>query len=89
MITAAQVAKKELALECDYEYEAQCQTRFKAMVEADPALRAVVGVPAVVPALSGSAVITTELVPGVHIDKVRHTAILMLRGDSALVISVL
>lgn len=44
--------------------------RFKALLEADPELRVGVGVPAVIPSLSREAVITTELVPGVHIDKV-------------------
>ena len=39
------MAKDELALECDYEYEAACQTRFKALVEADPDLAAFCHVP--------------------------------------------
>ncbi len=34
-----QVAKRELALECDYRWEYECQQRFKALVEADAQLR--------------------------------------------------
>lgn len=39
---AAKVAKKELALECDYEYERRSQMRFKQLLESDPALRGAV-----------------------------------------------
>ena len=65
-----QVAKKELAMECDYSYEARCQSRFKVLVESDPEFTAVFHVPAVVPELSTERVLTTELVHGVHIDQV-------------------
>lgn len=58
-------------MECDYEYEARCQSRFKALVEADPNFDAIFAVPAVVPELSTRSVLTTELVAGVHIDNVR------------------
>ena len=70
----AQVAKKELAMECDYAYEARCQSRFKALVEADPQFDAIFAVPAVVPELSTERVLTSELVAGVHIDNVRSSA---------------
>lgn len=69
--SCAQVAKKELAMECDYSYESRCQTRFKALVEADPEFNSIFRVPAVIPELSSLRVLTTELVPGVHIDNVR------------------
>ncbi len=59
-------------MECDYAYEARCQSRFKELVEADPEFNAVFHVPRVVPELSTQRVLTTELVQGVHIDKARH-----------------
>ena len=65
-----QVAKRELALECDYEYEARCQKRFKQLVEDDPAFPEYMRVPAVVDELSGKTVLCSEYVSGVHIDKV-------------------
>ena len=65
-----QVAKRELALECDYEYEARCQKRFKQLVEGDPAFPEYMRVPAVVDELSGKTVLCSEYVSGVHIDKV-------------------
>jgi hypothetical protein len=34
----AQVAKRELALECDYTWEARSQARFKKLVEADASM---------------------------------------------------
>lgn len=51
-------------------YEAAAQGRFKALVEADPALAPHFHVPGVIPGLSSDAVITTEWVNGVTIDKV-------------------
>jgi aarF domain-containing kinase len=66
-----QVAKEELALECDYTYEARCQQRFKALIEAEPAFAGRFSVPAVVPELCAQRLLTTERVPGVHIDQVR------------------
>ncbi len=48
-----QVAKRELALECDYSYEAASQARFKALVEGDRDLVAGFNVPAVVPEVRG------------------------------------
>ncbi|KAK9815604.1 hypothetical protein WJX72_006628 [[Myrmecia] bisecta] len=68
---AAKVAKKELAMECDYEYEFASQRRFKALIEADPEFREVFHVPDVVAELSSKRVLASELVPGVHIDKVK------------------
>ena len=66
----AQVAKRELALECDYLYEARCQQQFRALVRGDPDLRDVVSVPDVITELSTPHLLTTEWVPGAHIDKV-------------------
>ena len=68
----AQVAKRELALECDYSYEARCQAQFRQLVAAEPDLAPVVSVPAVITELSTPRLLTTEWVPGVHIDKVWH-----------------
>jgi aarF domain-containing kinase len=64
------VAKEELALECDYTYEAQCQQRFKALVEAEPAFAGKFSVPAVVPELCAQRLLTTERVPGIPVDQV-------------------
>ena len=69
-----QVAKRELALECDYSYEARCQAQFRQLVAADPELRESVSVPDVVAELSTPRLLTTEWVPGAHIDKVRPQA---------------
>ena len=66
------MAKRELALECDYSYELSCQQRFKALISADPALAANCDVPDVVPELSSKRVMTSEWVRGVSIDKVRE-----------------
>ena len=73
-----QVAKRELAMECDYAYEARCQSRFKELVEADPDFNSVFHVPAVVPDLCTQRILTTELVQGVHIDKARLSPLLHL-----------
>ena len=62
---AVRVAKAELALECDYRWEAAAQARFAELLAGDDAFR----VPAVVPELCTRAVMTSELVPGVPIDK--------------------
>jgi predicted unusual protein kinase regulating ubiquinone biosynthesis (AarF/ABC1/UbiB family) len=66
-----QVAKKELALECDYGHEARSQARFRELIDADAGFAGAVNVPAVVWPLCSERVITTEFVPGVHIDKAR------------------
>lgn len=65
----AQVAKRELALECDYSYEAECQKKFRELVMADTDFALHVRVPGVVPELCTPRLLTTEWVPGVHIDK--------------------
>ena len=65
-----QVAKRELSMECDYEYEARCQKRFKKLISTDPDLAENFNVPDIIDELSGKTVITSEWVPGVHIDKV-------------------
>jgi len=61
---AVRVAKAELALECDYRWEAAAQQRFGALLAGDPAFL----VPVVVPELCTAAVMTSELAPGVPID---------------------
>lgn len=66
-----QVAKRELALECDYSYEATCQERFKALVESEPRLAGGrFHVPGVVRPLCSQRVMASEWVHGVPIDKV-------------------
>lgn len=67
---AVRVAKRELALECDYRHEAVAQARFRELVLADPSLAPHFNVPAVVPELCTGSVLTTHWVPGVHIDQV-------------------
>lgn len=64
---AVRVAKAELALECDYRWEAQAQQRFGVLLKDDPAFL----VPDVVPELCTSAVMTSVLAPGVAIDQTR------------------
>ena len=66
-----QVAKRELALECDYRWELASQQRFKALVSEDTELQQYVHVPAAVPELSTRSIMTSEWVQGVPIDKVR------------------
>ena len=66
-----QVAKRELALECDYSYEARCQKKFRELVMADTDFALHVRVPDVVSELCTPRLLTTEWVPGVHIDKAR------------------
>ena len=53
------MAKRELALECDYVHEARAQQRFKALVAAQPELQEHVSVPDVIPALSSRCVLAT------------------------------
>lgn len=74
-----QVAKRELAMECDYEYEAQCQKRFKRLISTDAELSEHMNVPDVIDELSGKTVLTSEWVPGVHIDKVQLIQLTILR----------
>ena len=61
---AVRVAKAELALECDYTWEASAQVRFKQLLAGDDAFL----VTAIVPDLCTRAVLTSELAPGVPID---------------------
>ncbi len=68
-LQSAQVAKRELALECDYSYEARCQAKFRELVMADTDFALHVRVPDVVPELCTPRLLITEWVPGVHIDK--------------------
>ena len=71
-----QVAKKELKLECNYVYEARCQTKFVELIEEDPDFHEVMHVPKVIPELCSDSVLTSEWVPGVHIDKVGNDSTL-------------
>lgn len=66
-----QVAKRELAIECDYENELECQERFARLINNDPALSPHFHVPAAIPELSSARVLASEWVPGVHVDRVR------------------
>jgi aarF domain-containing kinase len=59
-------AKEELGLECDYVYEAKCQTRYREMMQ--PYSNKFY-VPAVIEHLSTKRVITTEMVTGIAIDR--------------------
>ncbi|XP_061602786.1 atypical kinase COQ8A, mitochondrial [Cololabis saira] len=59
------VMRKELALECDYIREAQCAKKFRELLKDDPFFY----VPEVIEELSGSHVLTTELVPGFPLDQ--------------------
>ncbi|BFI41640.1 aarF domain-containing kinase [Marchantia polymorpha subsp. ruderalis] len=63
---AMKVAKEELARECNYELEAEYQKRFKKLLKNEPGIH----VPAVIDEFCSKCVITSELVPGVSIDKV-------------------
>ncbi|KAL2607601.1 hypothetical protein R1flu_026174 [Riccia fluitans] len=63
---AMKVAKEELARECNYEYEAVSQKRFKVLLKDEPGIH----VPDVIDEFCSKCVMTSELVPGVSIDKV-------------------
>ncbi|CAM9496578.1 unnamed protein product, partial [Phaeothamnion confervicola] len=68
------VARGELARECDYEAEAESQTRFRTLVADDPVLSKWVTVPEVFPKLSSRRVLTSRLVRGVPVDRVAAAA---------------
>ncbi|XP_034555396.1 atypical kinase COQ8A, mitochondrial [Notolabrus celidotus] len=59
------VMRKELALECDYIREAQCARKFRELLKDHPFFH----VPEVIDELSGSHVLTTELVAGFPLDQ--------------------
>lgn len=63
---AMKVAKEELSRECDYEFEAKSQKMFRTLLSSREGFY----VPFVVDDLSSRRVLTTELVPGIPIDKV-------------------
>ncbi|KAL3675303.1 hypothetical protein R1sor_025251 [Riccia sorocarpa] len=63
---AMKVAKEELARECNYEYEAVSQKRFKDLLKDEPGFH----VPDVIDEFCSKCVMTSELVAGVSIDKV-------------------
>ncbi|CAD7696232.1 unnamed protein product [Ostreobium quekettii] len=69
---AATVMERELALECDYTNEMRSQARFRDLVEGDETCCAHFQVPAIVPELCSTRVLTSEWVPGVAIDKVHE-----------------
>ena len=59
-------ARTELALETDYEREAQCQTRFRDLLQDDDS---VFTVPEIIKEASGSQVLTAELMHGTAVTK--------------------
>ncbi|XP_040016519.2 atypical kinase COQ8A, mitochondrial [Gasterosteus aculeatus] len=59
------VMRRELELECDYIREAKCAKKFKELLKDHPFFY----VPEVIDELSGSHVLTTELVPGFPLDQ--------------------
>lgn len=61
--------QQELKRECRYTLEAAHQTRYRALLLADPSLSELFHVPMVVPHLSTDAVLTTEYVRGVPLDQ--------------------
>ncbi|KAM3323567.1 protein ABC transporter 1, mitochondrial [Capsicum chacoense] len=63
---AMKVAKEELSRECDYELEAKNQKRFGILLSGKKGFY----VPVVIDDLSSKRVLTSELVPGIPIDKV-------------------
>lgn len=63
------VASDELAIECDYETEAQSQMRYRELVVSDKWLSNHVSVPQVFPNLTTKRVLTSAFVEGVAIDK--------------------
>ncbi|KAF2351123.1 UbiB domain [Trinorchestia longiramus] len=63
-----EVAKRELAWECDYERERQCGERFAALV----APYSQYYVPSAIPHLSTKRMLTTELIEGTAVDKCVH-----------------
>ncbi|KAL1544925.1 mitochondrial chaperone [Salvia divinorum] len=63
---AMKVAKEELSRECDYELEAKSQKRFRTLLSNAEGFY----VPFVVDNLCSRRVLTTQLVPGIPIDKV-------------------
>ena len=65
---AVKVAKEELTLECDYEYERASQEKMRALLADDPHWR----VPETFPELSSKGVLTTAFARGVPIDRVAH-----------------
>uniref|UniRef100_A0AAV2J214 ABC1 atypical kinase-like domain-containing protein n=1 Tax=Knipowitschia caucasica TaxID=637954 RepID=A0AAV2J214_KNICA len=62
--SSLEVLQRELTWECDYKREAECAKRFRSLVASDPFFR----VPEVVDSLSGSRVLSMELVQGVPLD---------------------
>ncbi|CAN4106548.1 unnamed protein product [Withania somnifera] len=63
---AMKVAKEELSRECDYELEAKNQKRFGMLLSGTKGFY----VPVIIDDLSSKRVLTSELVPGIPIDKV-------------------
>ena len=67
------VARKELSWELNYEREAECQEKFRSLIE--PFSKAErIGVPKVYKEVSTKKVFTSDLVPGVPIDRLFNSA---------------
>lgn len=62
---AVEVAKEELRLECDYNYESNAQARFHQLLQDEPGVE----VPHVIESLSTERVLVTTFFDGIHIDK--------------------
>eukprot|EP00210_Caulerpa_lentillifera_P004148 g3954.t1 len=69
--TMVNVMRKELAMECDYEYELKSQKIFKELIESDEKCKVHFRVPQVYPSLSSKRILTSDWSPGVPIDRVR------------------
>ncbi|EDO39580.1 predicted protein, partial [Nematostella vectensis] len=64
---AVEVARRELAWEVDYVREAQSARKFKELLKDDPEI----GIPEVIDELSSRQVITSELINGMPLDKIK------------------
>lgn len=60
-------ARTELAWECDYEREAECGNRFRALLQDDPVFH----IPAIVGSASGKNVLTMERLDGIAVTKIQ------------------
>ena len=63
------VARTELAWECDYLLEAESQARYRRLIVNDPLLNKYTYVPQVYPELSSARVLTSSFIRGMSIDK--------------------
>jgi aarF domain-containing kinase len=67
---ALKAARKEMEGECNYEQEAELQTRYRELILASPDLASDFYVPAVIPSLSTRSILVSEFVDGVPIDRI-------------------